>query len=338
MTSALSFTRLLDAALNADRDFDRALGLVWFGSPFVAPDRACTELPCLSVPIPLLRQGQQGAGELWLSSVPVSTTQEFEGIRYREDGAVLFGTLTLGDRTSRLDIESQSAYARMFRLLEHAGYPHVWRTWNFLPDIHGQNENQELERYRQFNIGRQAAYDARRQIVERTAPAACALGTRTGGFSLGFMAGRVAPILLENPRQVSAYRYPQTYGPRSPTFSRATLVPLPDAHLLLISGTASIVGHESRHAGDVRAQTRETLVNISAIITEANTHMPADSFFSLADLQLRVYVRHVADAAAVQQEIEDHLGLKPDMCLVQADVCRQELLVEIEASGLVRSN
>jgi chorismate lyase / 3-hydroxybenzoate synthase len=330
---ALCFKRLFAAACRDEGGFERALGVVWFGEPPVDCSPQMADVPFMSVPMPLLQSDTPGAGELWQGGA-VSVTKEFEGIRYRMDGDVLFGTLTIGGKDSHLAADSQSVYERIFRLLDQAGYPHLWRTWNFLADIHG--DDQGLERYRQFNVGRQAAYDARQQAIASTAPAACALGMQDGGYCVGFLAGRVAPILLENPRQVSAYHYPDTYGPRSPTFSRATLIPLSDAYLLLISGTASIVGHESRHLGNVRAQTRETLANLSEIVAQANDRLPSWPGFMLAQLQMRVYVRDPEDADAVRRELGVCLGKNFNACFVQADVCRQELLVEIEASGWVR--
>lgn len=329
----LRFMRLFAAACRDECGFERALGVVWFGMPPVECSTQMADVPFMSVPMTLLQSDISGSGELWQGGV-ATKTEEFEGIRYRASGDVLFGTLTIGGNDSHLDADSQSVYERIFRLLDQTGHPYLWRTWNFLSDIHGSDRG--LERYRRFNVGRQAAYDARQHVVESTAPAACALGMRDGGFCVGFLAGRVAPILLENPRQVSAYNYPDTYGPRSPTFSRATLVPLSDAYLLLISGTASIVGHESRHLGNVRAQTRETLANISEIVAQANDRLPEGLGFMIAQLQLRVYVRHPEDADAVRRELGVCLGKDINVCFVQADVCRQELLVEIEASGLVR--
>ncbi|OYZ84741.1 MAG: hypothetical protein B7Y07_12265, partial [Halothiobacillus sp. 24-54-40] len=107
--------------------------------------------------------------------------------------------------------------------------------------------------------------------------------------------------------------------------------------LLLISGTASIVGHESRHIGNVRAQTRETLNNLSEIVAQANDRLPEGELFNLSKLHLRVYVRRPEDADAVRRELRVCLGWQLNLCFVQADVCRQELLVEIEASGLSMS-
>ena len=88
-------------------------------------------------------------------------------------------------------------------------------------------------------------------------PPARSASTRARCASASWRAAR-RRVPVENPRQVSAYRYPPTYGPRvadllargaGRTSAAATIA-------LFISGTASIVGHETVHQGDVRAQTR----------------------------------------------------------------------------------
>jgi enamine deaminase RidA (YjgF/YER057c/UK114 family) len=352
----LAFTQL--HTLTPAPSWAQGLGLIWFGQKPDGWGQAQSLLPAMAVPLTLIppHSGDGagfGAGELWLGHTP-SAMQAFEGISFRCDGQTLFGVLNLNDSATGMQDQARTAYNRMFRLLAKTGYPHLWRTWNFLEDIHAQEpvlaaapfadhtadntaERPTLERYRQFNLGRQAAFDAFAQSAPHTAPAACALGMRDGGFCFAFLAGKIPPILLENPRQTSAYHYPTTYGPRSPTFSRAALILQPTHALLLISGTASIVGHESRHIGNVRAQTRETITNLSEIVAQANDRLPEGEQFTLSKLQLRVYVRHPEDADAVRRELRVCLGKQLNLCLVQADVCRQELLVEIEASGLSMS-
>ena len=100
-------------------------------------------------------------------------------------------------------------------------------------------------------------------------PAACAIGLVGGTLNIAFMAGTTPAVPVENPRQVSAYNYPADYGPRSPTFSRAR-AGLSEARILFISGTASIVGHQTVHPGDVVGQCRESMANIAAVLAEAN--------------------------------------------------------------------
>jgi enamine deaminase RidA (YjgF/YER057c/UK114 family) len=163
-------------------------------------------------------------------------------------------------------------------------------------------------------------------------PAACALGSAQGPLSIGFLAGRVAPLSIENPRQISAYQYPQEYGPRSPTFSRASLVRQGNEEVLFVSGTASIVGHANMHPTDVVAQTRETMANIKAVLDEANRHASQPGF-DLSSLHYKVYVRNPADLEQIRAELTRSVGNTFKAIYLRADVCRQELLLEIEVTA-----
>src|ERR1700727_1147856 len=100
--------------------------------------------------------------------------------------------------------------------------------------------------------------------------------------------------MIKTPRQTSAYHYPPKFGKHSPTFSRACLAPAHAGTRLFISGTASIVGHASLHPGDVRAQTRETLANIKALLDEAN-RLSGSMRYKLDNMKMKVYVRHAED-------------------------------------------
>ncbi len=124
-----------------------------------------------------------------------------------------------------------------------------------------------------------------------TVPAACALGSPAGSpLSIYFLAARRPPKMIENPRQTSAYHYPPKFGRHRPIFSRACVWGEPGSGQLFVSGTASIVGHETIHRGDVVAQTRETMVNIGALLEEAN-RVVGSGRYSVAGLKLKVYVR-----------------------------------------------
>ncbi|MGT2490853.1 chorismate transformation enzyme, FkbO/Hyg5 family [Cupriavidus basilensis] len=175
------------------------------------------------------------------------------------------------------------------------GYPYLVRVWNYVADINAEESG--MERYRQFNIGRQDAFTACRREIVGNVPAACALGAvgqpvaqRT--LSIGFLASPRAPVAVENPRQVSAYHYPAQYGPRSPTFARAGVWRAGThdecaAPVLFVSGTASIVGHRTVHAGDVAAQTRESIANVAAVLEQAARDGHAE--IGLSELAYRVY-------------------------------------------------
>ncbi|MBX3609919.1 MAG: hypothetical protein KF871_08470 [Hydrogenophaga sp.] len=222
---------------------------------------------------------------------------------------------------------TERAYGQLFDLMATQGTPHLWRVWNYLPDINAEADG--LERYRWFNLGRHQAYDARGTAVAQHAPAASALGSAGGPLSIACLAGRHPPRAIENPRQVSAYHYPDQYGPRPPVFARAVLAGDMGQPTLFVSGTASIVGHETVHAGDVLAQCAETARNLNAVFAEAS-HAGGGHHYLAHQAEHRVYVRHSNDVAAVRAFLTDALQGAP-LALVQADVCRQDLLVEVES-------
>ena len=82
---------------------------------------------------------------------------------------------------------------------------------------------------------------------------------------------------------------------------------------LFVSGTASIVGYETIHPGDVTAQTRETLANIDALLEEANRVVGAPRY-SLDGLKLKVYVRRPEDLAAIRRALSPRLRPRPPSC------------------------
>jgi enamine deaminase RidA (YjgF/YER057c/UK114 family) len=107
---------------------------------------------------------------------------------------------------------------------------------------------------------------------------------------------------------------------------------------LFISGTASIVGHKTMHIGDVRQQTKESLTNIAAILDVAATRVDAGAAaFAASDLVCTVYVREAADLPVVREVFEQVVGPSSpaarEAIYLHADICRADLLVEIEAHG-----
>lgn len=304
--------------------------------------------PQIRVPMAALKADghEQAVGELWQLGGDV-TQGAAHGVRYSHNDEVLFGAIQLAEAEfdtlagcdegkTPLQQASEAAYQRIFQLLDALDFPHILRFWNYLADINGYSH--DVERYQQFNIGRQDGFMRSGRDVMGGVPAASAVGFREGPLTVYFFAARnVRPLAIENPRQISAYEYPQEYGPRSPTFSRASIAHWGsdkpnDSHLLFVSGTASIVGHQSLHVGDVIAQTRESLANIAAILQEAKRVQPAANF-SLGDLCYKVYVRHAQDVAAIRNEIQRIAGVTTHVLFLHADICRHDLLVEIEASA-----
>lgn len=263
-------------------------------------------------------------------------THQHGCVHYVTDGHWLHGVATIDDRDGGVHAATHRAYGDLFAVLAATPCTHLLRLWNYLADINAESGGSE--RYKQFNAGRQQAFlDVQRSAFEGS-PAACALGTQGGPLRVYFLAGRVPPLAIENPRQVSAYRYPDTYGPRAPTFSRAALAEVGRGRrALFISGTASIVGHESQHLGDVHRQTEESLVNLAAVRDTAAARIGQP--IAASDMAYTVYVRHAGDLPVVREVFEravgPHSAAARDAIYLHADICRAELLVEIEAHGFI---
>ncbi|MDP9066146.1 MAG: hypothetical protein M3O06_09810 [Pseudomonadota bacterium] len=258
-------------------------------------------------------------------------------IHFRYCGDLLFGSLTVdeavadGEPGAVLLQATAAAYREIFEVLEHTQHRHLLRVWNYLPEINREADGDE--RYRLFNTARRTAFRTSGRTIVGTVPAASALGSPAGSpISIYFIASRQRPTMIENPRQVSAYRYPPKFGVHSPIFSRACLVSGSPGTNFFVSGTASIVGCESIHCGDVTAQTQEALANIAALLDEVN-RVAGDAQYSLDALKFKVYVRRPADLEAIQRTLGAALRPSTSIVYLNADVCREDLLVEIEATG-----
>ena len=284
------------------------------------PRRIVVNLPTLS-----------GAddGDLWLSRLPVSHGWDGD-IGYSENGEVLIMQLRL-DEPALADMEQAvyQAYVRIGAFLAARGYPELWRVWHYLGEINAGEG--DAERYRQFCVGRYRAV-ADSPDFESRLPAATAIGTRGGGLSLIVLAGKRPGQQVENPRQVSAFRYPRPYGLRSPSFSRATLLPWADGSRLLVSGTASIVGHATAFAGDPAAQLRQTAANLQALLAHAvHTRLPGREAREFKADSYIVYLRRAEDLPRVRAELDELFGDAPQRVVI-GDICRSELLIEVEAA------
>jgi enamine deaminase RidA (YjgF/YER057c/UK114 family) len=267
-------------------------------------------------------------------------------VHYRFCEDLLFGSITLQERSleaegpisvrgdgnsGALVRATEIAYREIFGVLEETEHRHLIRIWNYLPEINREADGDE--RYRHFNSARQQAFRNSGRAAVSTVPAASALGSPAGSpICIYFLAARQPPQMIENPRQTSAYHYPPKFGRHSPMFSRACVLSEPQGTNLFVSGTASIVGHETIHPGDVAAQTRETMANIAALLDEAN-RVVGSARYSLDGLKFKVYVRQPADLGAIEVALAGSLRASTSVVYLQADVCREDLLVEIEATG-----
>jgi chorismate lyase/3-hydroxybenzoate synthase len=250
-------------------------------------------------------------------------------------GDLLFGSITTHEESeSGLEHATEKAYRQLLRLLRESGYPHLWRIWNYFPNINGQERG--LERYRLFCLGRHQALAETLPGFPGSLPAGTAVGTKRGPLQIYFLAGAHSAAHLGNPRQVNAYDYPKIYGPRSPSFARATLCRSENATHLFISGTASVVGHQSQHTGLADMQALETMTNLRALIDRARGADPSLEREAKLQSIFKVYVRNSNHLDIVRGILQAPFLLSSQLLYLQGDLCRRELLVEIE--GLVTTD
>lgn len=257
--------------------------------------------------------------ELWQVDAPVTCGTE-GAMRWSAGGGWLFAAIDLDEREhGGADAAAAFAYASLREFVGQRAEQHVLRIWNYLGAIN-QGDG-DAERYKHFCDGRARGMG---DFFADGFPAATAIGHRGPAYRLQvyLLACDQPGQRVENPRQVSAWRYPRQYGRTPPSFARAMALPTRDA--LAISGTAAVVGHASAHQDDLDAQLAETLINLESLLASAgmaagfDTHSP-----------LKAYVRHATDAARVREFLQSRLPGVP-VLLLHGDICRSELLVEID--------
>ena len=303
----------------------RLLGAIAFGA--LRPCVTARGCPFAWVDMPVL--GGDAMFEVWTSAEPV-VRENADGVAAARNADILFGCLQL-ELDCRLDTASYAAYTRIFDFIDRRGYGHLLRTWNYVPHINGDDAG--LERYARFNVGRHDAFAAKGRIIGTNTPAASALGSRGTQLTVYFLAAKEPGQLIENPRQTSAFNYPAQYGPRSPTFARAMLMQSAGEPQLLVSGTSSIVGHATMHAGNAPAQAQETVANLLTVIAQAQL-AGFDASSPHAHLLLKAYLRRPADLAMARNCLTQAFGAATTIAYLQADICRADLLLEVEAAYL----
>lgn len=277
------------------------------------------------VELGLSELGSQGVGEvLW-------TTQDVETGWYGDIGFartrdLLFVHLVLeeSDPSGLRDLVGES-YRRLLQFVRDNGHSNLLRMWNHFPNIYRRYDG--IERYQAFCIGRDDAFK-RAGLGKTDFPASTAVGCDAPGLAILLLAARFPGAPVENPRQISAYRYPDRYSPRPPAFARALAFGESGARGLLISGTASVVGHRTMHAGQLMAQVNETIRNLSALIAASGLSAGAGQ----ADVPglLKVYLPAPERLPAVQDVLDRWTRGKSKLLFLRGDVCRTDLQIEIE--------
>lgn len=259
------------------------------------------------------------------------SAEPVEGFTMFRSGSRIAG-FWQADPAQDLETSARQAYATLLKII---GTHRLYRAWNFVPRINAVEGG--LENYRRFCRGRSLAFEShfgagfRQQLS-----AASAVGTNDRSLAVAFLAGTESPTHFENPVQVPAFNYPSQYGPRPPSFARATSLRARNGgEQIFISGTAAIRDHRTVGVGDLEAQLTYTLDNLRLIAAAAGAGRDVGAESGWRRM-FRVYLRRETDWAATKARLERELLRPGDTTqYLRADICRADLLVEIE-SALVR--
>ncbi|MGC1457301.1 MAG: hypothetical protein WA825_03375 [Steroidobacteraceae bacterium] len=264
-----------------------------------------------------------GLVELWHADGPVAAGRDGI-IQFARAGHYLAGQVVIDElAVGGLAAAAAAAYEAISRFTLRSAHPHLLRMYNYFSAINtGEGD---AERYKVFCSGRAAGFKA---LQGRSWPAATAIGRQDHSrlLQVYWLASDEPGRPLENPRQVSAFHYPRQYGPAPPHFSRAMQM----ADGMLISGTASVLGHCSHHPNDLPAQLDEILRNLASLRQAGGHPAPAPGRGTL----LKIYLRDASAAGFVASFMRRHLPPQVQFLVLGADICRRELLVEIDAVHL----
>jgi chorismate lyase/3-hydroxybenzoate synthase len=289
------------------------LAVIGFGADAQMPDDPrALRVGLEPLQVPLL--------EVWRAGTRVISGRSGD-LRWSDAADYLFFSIEVDEAAhGGIAAAADHAYRTLTAFVAASAKPHLLRLWNYLDAINlGEGDN---ERYRLFCDGR-----ARGMLgfPSNHYPAATAIGRQDGVRVLQVygLAARNAGHPVENPRQISAWRYPRQYGPTAPTFARGMLTA---AAQLLISGTAAVVGHASLHRGDLAAQVDEVWANLHSLTDHAGIGATRFGAHTL----LKVYLRDPADAAFIANALQISAPALDGLLLLGGDICRRELLVEID--------
>jgi enamine deaminase RidA (YjgF/YER057c/UK114 family) len=243
------------------------------------------------------------------------------------------------DALQRRVTEVYGAIAARIRTL---GAKHPVRLWNHIPSIHERMDDRR-DRYMVFNAGRYEAFTnwyGGTQGFDQDVATASGIGHNGRDLVVHCLSAASAGVAVANPRQIAPHRYSAKYGPLPPCFARATV--LAEAGLVLVGGTASIRGEDSLHGTSLPLQLRETLTNLASVVETAEAKvggavlLRSQQDWLARYREVRVYYPCPGDAQELEALLQGAFGATCRVEMRRADLCRAELLVEIEGVAQLR--
>jgi enamine deaminase RidA (YjgF/YER057c/UK114 family) len=272
------------------------------------------------------------------------TTIEFDnsicGRIWRNHDTTYLSLQTITDRqisNSQRDRQTAAVFDRINAILNQyqLKFSNVVRTWIYLTDIldwYDEFNQVRTEKFKEFNIFQNAP--AENNIDTIYLPASTGISGRNplGSWSaVDVLAvgnknnSELAVYPLTRGEQRSAFRY-------GSAFSRGICLQNSAYRQLLVSGTAAINANgQSMHFNDSEAQIYKTFEIVESLIKKEGAQ--------LKDIcSATIFLKNREDIA-IYKEIIDKLKLQNmPAIIVIADVCRDELLFEIDAIAVVQAN
>src|SRR5690606_321587 len=124
----------------------RVLGVQQIGE---ASDPSPGHWPLQTIALPILQPAANLLCDIWLANSPCRSEQ-FGNVQIRSNQHLLFGVIEIdeapfaqGANASALRAATDAVYREIFATLDANNYPHLWRIWNYIPDIHGDEAGLE---------------------------------------------------------------------------------------------------------------------------------------------------------------------------------------------------
>ena len=267
-----------------------------------------------------------------------------------ENGAVLFrqheSQILIGNvqsyESERCRLNSEKAFSRLTEIFDSVYFEinSIVRQWNYIENILGFDGNEQ--RYQEFNNVRSAVYGDSFKV--KGYPAATGIGMNQGGTIIEFIAirsDRLITSAIDNPEQVSAHLYSKKvligdeYELKTtPKFERARFIELFGKKIIFISGTAAIRGEQTVGIDNPSEQTEVTINNIQQLYSKEILDKISIEKMLPKYGHARIYVKDNKDFEAIKKTFRTHFGNLPVVYIV-ADICRPDLLVEIEGKVIL---
>jgi hypothetical protein len=275
-------------------------------------------------------------------------------IKYIDREEIITGGLSVDNLSLNQYEQSEYCFNLLKSLLNHEDLKlsDIVRQWNYIGDIVGYNtiNNKIRQNYQEFNDLRTKYYNQDNWI--NGYPAATGIGININCIIISAIAvkpkNNLKIIPIKNPRQLDAHKYtekvlqgipiPELKEKTSPKFERGKIIFNENIAEIYVSGTAAILGQESIKEFSIEIQTSVTIENIINLVSKEN--LMAQNYnqknINVKFEYFRAYLKNKTDMVKVKEVCESYFGNIPVIYL-NADICRDELLVEIEGVATIEN-